>query len=131
MIHGREGHGLGSRQEVRLPPLPVQRLDHGLRVAMAAIMPQAGQRHRVTFPGRDGPPDRYPGPPVTSLTTCSIIIGETEGGSGCGSGDVAGLFQTGSGQRLSPLVSPQVPGTNLTNGRIAPMPLRPVHAMPL
>ena len=30
------------------------------------------------------------------------------------------LFQTGSGGRLSPVVSPRAPGTNLTNGHKAP-----------
>src|SRR5215475_4321803 len=55
----------------------------------------------------------------------SLITGDTDSGSGCGSGGVAGLFQKGSGQRLSPLVSPRAPGTNLINGHTAPLPLRP------
>src|SRR5712691_9100725 len=41
-------------------------------------------------------------------------------GSGRGSGEIEALFQTGSGGRLSPVVSPRAPGTNLTNGHKAP-----------
>jgi hypothetical protein len=48
-------------------------------------------------------------------------------GSGGASGGVEGLFQTGSGHGLSPLVSPRAPGTNLINGHPAPLSLRP-HA---
>src|SRR5919108_3330980 len=55
----------------------------------------------------------------------SVITGDTDSGSGCGSGEIAVLFQTGSGQSLSPLVSPQAPGTNLINGHTAPLPRRP------
>src|ERR671931_2750675 len=55
----------------------------------------------------------------------SLIIRNTDSGSGGGSGGVEVLFQTGSGQRLSPLVSPRAPGTNLINGHTAPLPLRP------
>src|ERR671924_1851043 len=54
-----------------------------------------------------------------------MLIGETDSGSGGGSGGVEGLFQTGSGHCLSPLVSPRAPGTNLINGHTAPLSLRP------
>jgi hypothetical protein len=53
------------------------------------------------------------------------MIADIDSGSGGGSGGVEVLFHTGSGQGLSPLVSPQAPGTNLINGHTAPMPLRP------
>ena len=55
----------------------------------------------------------------------SVITGDAASGSGCGSGEVEGFFQTGSAQRLSPLVSPRTPRTNLINGHTAPLPLRP------
>jgi hypothetical protein len=43
----------------------------------------------------------------------------------CRSGGIAVRFPTGSGPRLSPLVSPPAPGTNLINGHTAPLPRRP------
>jgi hypothetical protein len=55
----------------------------------------------------------------------AVITGDTARGSGRGSGGVAGLFHTGSGQRLSPLGSPQAPGTTRINGHTPPGPLRP------
>jgi hypothetical protein len=55
----------------------------------------------------------------------AIIIGETDRGSGGGSGGVAVLFQTGAGHGLSPLVSPRAPGTNRIHGHTAPLSLRP------
>src|SRR5262245_3357211 len=54
----------------------------------------------------------------------SVITANTDSGSGGGSGG-AGLFHTGSGQRLSPLGSPRAPGPTLINGPTAPWPLRP------
>src|SRR5262252_4688183 len=57
--------------------------------------------------------------------TISTLTGDPESGSGCGSGGIEVLFHTGSGQRLSPLVSPRAPGTTLINGPTAPWPRRP------
>src|ERR687887_2737437 len=55
----------------------------------------------------------------------AVIPGDTDRGRGGGSGGIDVLFHTGSGQSLSPLVSPRAPGTNLINGHTAPLSLRP------
>src|SRR5918996_5682252 len=57
--------------------------------------------------------------------TTSTITWDTARDSGRGSGRVQVLCQTGSGQGLSPLVSPRAPRTNLIHGHTAPMPHRP------
>jgi hypothetical protein len=56
-------------------------------------------------------------------------IGHTDGGSGCRRGGIPVCFQTRSGQRLSPRVSPRAPATNLINGHPSTMASTP-HITP-
>jgi hypothetical protein len=86
-------------------------------------MPAACRLTAATWGGRAGWERRWSF--LRWAIVAAIILGETDSGSGGGSGGVEGLFHTGSGHGLSPLVSPRAPGTNLINGHTAPLSLRP------
>jgi hypothetical protein len=61
VIHVIEGYGLGQGQEMLLAPVPMERLGHGGRIVLAAIMTEVGPWRGGALPGEDGPNDRYPG----------------------------------------------------------------------